>query len=330
MTAAPNDDRIISKAARLRRIEHRLYNTPQGLRAADLAAYCGVDRRTIYRDLMALHEMGVPVWEEKGRYGIDRSAYLSTVRLNLNEAVTLFFAARLLAHHSDEHNPHIVSALDKLAAGLPDQTISAHLARVADVVRSRPQRTAYIQTLEVLTRAWADRRLVHLRYRAANRELTERVIAPYFLEVSRSEPASYVIGFDRLRAALRTFKIERIEQAELLDEHYVIPADFDPYDYLADSWGVMDDAQVEVRLRFTAAVAPRVRESVWHHSQRLCDHDDGGCELTMLVGGIREIRSWVLSWGAEVEVLAPVELRAEITAHVTRMAALYAGVRYGS
>ena len=52
-------DRIQSKAARLRRIEHRLYNTPQGLRAVELAEYCGVDRRTVYRDLASL-ELLVP------------------------------------------------------------------------------------------------------------------------------------------------------------------------------------------------------------------------------------------------------------------------------
>src|SRR5262249_8448471 len=54
-------DRIQSKAARLRRIEHRLYNAPRGMRATELAEYCGVDRRTIYRDLTSLDEMGVPV-----------------------------------------------------------------------------------------------------------------------------------------------------------------------------------------------------------------------------------------------------------------------------
>jgi predicted DNA-binding transcriptional regulator YafY len=98
-------DRIQSKAARLRQIEHRLYNAPRGLRATELAEYCGVDRRTVYRDLQSLEEMGVPVWEDQSRYGIERESYLSTIRLNLNEAVALFFAARLLAHHSDEHNP---------------------------------------------------------------------------------------------------------------------------------------------------------------------------------------------------------------------------------
>jgi proteasome accessory factor B len=285
-----------------------------------------VDRRTIYRDLEALEEMGVPVWEDTGRYGIDRESYLSTIRLNLNEAVALFFAARLLAHHSDEHNPNVVSALSKLAAGLPDTTISSHMARVAEVIRARPLRSDYVRVLDTITRAWADRRKVTIRYRAASGDLTERLICPYFLEVSRSEPASYVIAHDDLRGALRTFKIERVAAAEISDATYAIPDDFDPYAHLASAWGVMDEVEVEVRLRFSPGVAPRVRESVWHHSQRMADTPDGGCELSMRVGGIIEIRSWVLSWGGDVEVLAPPELRDEVVDHARRMVDLYAGV----
>jgi proteasome accessory factor B len=316
-------DRIQSKAARLRRIEHLLYNEPRGLRAVELAAYCGVNRRTIYRDLIALHEMGVPVWEAEGRYGIDRESYLSTVRLNLNEAVALLFASRLLAHHSDEHNPHVVSALSKLAASLPDTTISRHIARVAELIRARPVRTHYVRTLEAITRAWADRRRVAIQYRAASGELTERVICPYFLEVSRSEPSSYVIAYDDLRSALRTFKLERVVAAEILDATYTIPEDFDPYVHLSAAWGVMDEVEVEVRLRFSPAVAARVKESVWHHSQRVYDTPDGGCELTMRVGGITEVRAWVLGWGGDVEVLAPPALRDEVRAHARRMLERY-------
>ncbi len=320
---SPPVDRIQSKAARLRRIEHRLYNAPRGLRAIELAEYCGVDRRTIYRDLSALHDMGVPVWEAEGRYGIDRESYLSTVRLNLNEAVSLFFAARLLAHHSDEHNPHVVSALSKLASGLPDTTISSHMARVAEVIRVRPLRSSYVRVLETVTRAWADRRRLLIQYRAASGDVTERVICPYFLEVSRSEPASYVIAHDDLRGALRTFKLERVVAAEILDSSYAIPEDFDPYEFLSSAWGVMDELEVEIRLRFSPEVATRVKESVWHHSQQVRDTPDGGCELTMRVGGIREIRIWVLGWGADVEVLEPPALRDEVREHARRMRELY-------
>ncbi|HEX9372024.1 MAG TPA: WYL domain-containing protein, partial [Roseiflexaceae bacterium] len=250
-------------------------------------------------------------------------SYLSTIRLNLNEAVALFFAARLLAHHSDEHNPNVVSALSKLAAGLPDTTISSHMARVAEIIRARPLRADYVRVLDAVTRAWADRRKVAIRYRAASGELTERVICPYFLEVSRSEPASYVIAYDDLRGALRTFKLERVAAAELLDDGYAIPDDFDPYAHLAAAWSVMDEVEVEVRLRFSPSAAPRVRESVWHHSQRLADTADGGCELSIRVGGIREVRAWVLGWGADVEVLAPEALRDEVHAHARRMVEIY-------
>jgi proteasome accessory factor B len=318
------EPRTQSKAARLRRIEHKLYNTPHGLNAVELAEYCGVDRRTIYRDMLALEEMGVPVWQMDSKFGIDRDMYQSTVQLNLNETVALYFAARLLAHHSDEHNPHVVNALDKLAASLPDATLSEHMSRAAAVIRNKPLRTDYVQAVEVLTRAWADRRIVALQYLAPDRDVPqERIIAPYFLEVSRFEPASYVLAHDRLRNALRTFKIERIQSAELLDEHYIIPEDFDPYVWLQSSWGIMAEEEVEVRLRFNANAARRVQESVWHHSQQLERTTDGGCILTMRVGGIREIKSWVMGWGADVEVLAPAELRAQIAIEGERITRQY-------
>jgi predicted DNA-binding transcriptional regulator YafY len=321
-----DESRTQSKASRLRRIEHKLYNTPGGLGAVELAEYCGVDRRTIYRDIEALDAMGVPVWQFDGKFGIDRDGYQSTVRLNLNETVALYFAARLLAHHSDENNPHVVSALDKIAASLPDATLSEHLSRAADLIRAKPMRSNYVQTLETLTRAWADRRAVEIDYWAADRDHAEsRVIEPYFLEVSRFEPASYVLAHDRLRDALRTFKVERIQRAELLPEHYTIPADFDPYAWLQSSWGIMAEEEVEVQLRFSPQASRRVQESVWHHSQRLESLPDGGCLLTMCVGGIREIRGWVLNWGADVEVLAPEELRRQIAVESARMATIYNG-----
>lgn len=323
-------DRIQSKAARLRRIEHKLYNSPSGMRAVDLADYCGVDRRTIYRDLESLHEMGVPLWEGNGRFGIERDSYVSTVRLNINETVALYFAARLISHHSDEHNPHVAATLDKLAAALPDGMVADHLARTASAIRAKPLRATYVRVLELLTRAWADRRRIRIDYRTSGSAASSRVIEPYFLEVARSEPAAYVLGFDSLRQSIRTFKIERISSAELLDETFEPPADFDPYTYLSPAWGIMSEPnEVDVVLHFSPTVAHRVKESLWHHSQQLRDLEGGGCELRLHVGGIRELRSWVLGWGADVEVLAPEELRVAVADHARRMLELYSPLRAG-
>jgi predicted DNA-binding transcriptional regulator YafY len=80
-----------------------------------------------------------------------------------------------------------------------------------------------------------------------------------------------------------------------------------------------------VRLRFDASVASRVRESVWHRSQKLTELPGGGVELELDVAGIVEIRPWILGWGDAVEVLEPPELRDVVAAAVTRAAARYAG-----
>jgi proteasome accessory factor B len=66
-----------------------------------------------------------------------------------------------------------------------------------------------------------------------------------------------------------------------------------------------------------------VRERVWHDSQVLRELPDGGIELTMKLGALPEVESWILSWGADAEVIAPAELRKSIKATVARLSAKY-------
>src|SRR5947208_7152363 len=105
------NSRLASRTERLAEIERMLFRSAHGMRAVEIADACGVDRRTIYRDLDMLSTIGVPIWQDGGRFGIVRDQYLATVRLNFNEAVALFVAARLLSRHSDQQNPHIISSL---------------------------------------------------------------------------------------------------------------------------------------------------------------------------------------------------------------------------
>lgn len=319
--------RMLSRSERLRAIERMLLVAPEGLRAQEIAERCGVDRRTVYRDLDLLSVSGVPLWQEEGRFGIERERYLTTVRLNFNEAVALYMAARLLARHSDEHNPHVVTALDKLAIALPDP-IGTHIARTAAYVRNRPVNDRYIQVLEAVTLAWSLRRKVRLWYRSPRSgQVHPRDFATYFIEPSGIGYACYAIGMDDWSGEMRTFKLERLERAQMLDQTYEIPDDFDPNRYLETSWGIMHgEEQVEVVLQFSPAVASRVKESVWHPSQEIDDLEDGGCLFTVRVSEPKEMQPWIRSWGAEVEVIAPPALRQVIAEEAARTAALYGGM----
>src|SRR5258708_17628729 len=108
------NNRLTSRTERLAEIERMLFRSAHGMRAMEIAEACGVDRRTIYRDLDMLGAIGVPIWQDHGRYGIVREQYLATVRLHFNDATALYIATRLLSRHADQHNPHVVSALTKL------------------------------------------------------------------------------------------------------------------------------------------------------------------------------------------------------------------------
>jgi proteasome accessory factor B len=316
-----------SRYERLDAIERRLARRPEGWTTGELARDLGVNPSTIYRDLMLLDARGIGLIQNGRRYSLDHRRSLHIVKMTNNEVLALYLAARLLSHHSDEHNPHVVKALEKLADSLQAKSpvLADHINQAAMTVRDRPIRHEYVEVLEALTQGWAERRKVSLRYRAVGNTFTERIFAPYFIEPSSVGYACYVIGHDSLRNTLRTFKVERIAEAQLTDERFIVPSNFDPQQLLGNAWGVIwrDEGAVEVTLRFVPSIVRRVKESVWHHSQQIEDQPDGSCLFTVRVGSTLEIKPWIRQWGAAATVLAPPELRAELAEEARAMVEAY-------
>ena len=122
---------------------------------------------------------------------------------------------------------------------------------------------------------------------------------------SSSSPPSwgyscYVFGFDHFRKAIRSFKVERLEEVEVLDSRFEMLPDFDPYDYLRHSWGIRGgDEVVEVKLRFSKKAVYRVNESDWPGVVAREEDQEGRCTLTFRVNHLLEIKSWIRAWGPE-------------------------------
>ncbi len=314
--------RLANRTARLRQLEELLLLSPDGLSVAELASQLLVNRRTVYRDIDFLSAQGVPLWQQEGRFGLNRTRYLATVRLSYQEAIALVLAGLLLARTLDERNPHVIAALRRLATTLPDIP-RKHLKRAADRVEAYRANPAQVAILETIAESWGSGRKVQIAYRSPRSgELRQRVIAPYALEPMAS--AIYVIGYDDWAGDIRTFKLARLESAQLLDEPYTIPPDFDPEAHLAGSWGIMSGEQEsQVILRFTAAAKPFVAERQWHPSQHIQATSDGGCLLQVYVSEPLEMQPWIRSWGAQVEVIAPEWLREHIAADLQQAAGQY-------
>ena len=105
---------------------------------------------------------------------------------------------------------------------------------------------------------------------------------------------------------------------------FTMPADFDPDSFFASALGVVEGkGDHEIVIRFSAAVATRIEERDWHESQQLHRRDNGSIDLTLRLSSLIEIERWVLGWGAEAEVLAPAELREQLSRTVLALAVRY-------
>ena len=325
------DSVALDKAERLEKIQHLLFRNPRGLTAKALANICGVTPRQIQKDIKALQDAGKPIYdanedEDKGipRYAILAGYFLPPIHFNWNEATALYVAARLLARYSDESNPLIIQALAKLAGAMPD-AIATH---VHDSIRSlayKPKNPTFAHVFEIITQGWAERKKVRIWHQASDSEnVHEYALSPYFIEPASAGYSTYVIGFSTFFDAIHTFKIERIRQAELLKESFELPEEFDGVELLKNAWGVMYGKDiVEVQLRFIPAVTRRIKECIWHPSQKIEDCDDGGCVLSVKINHTLEMVNWIRGWGYQVTVLAPENLRARVAEEARKTAKVY-------
>lgn len=315
---------LTNRTERLAKIERMLFRSSTGLRAVEIAEACGVDRRTIYRDISTLDKNGVPISQENGRFFLNREYYLANVRLNLNESVALFLSARILSRYADEQNPHIISAMNKLALSVP-QPISAHISYIAESARANPVDRSYVTILETIIRAWVETRKLKLWGSVtANGEIEARDFATYFIEPTLSG-GLYAIGHDYLTQSPRAIKLEWIRRARLLDDTYQIPAAFERAPFLASVWGITggDQHQTRVVLAFSADITPLIKERVWHTSQQIETLDDKRCTLSVQVADWRELLPWIRSWGSQVEVMEPVALRHQLALDALQMRQMY-------
>ncbi|MEA3376561.1 MAG: WYL domain-containing protein [Chloroflexota bacterium] len=321
-------DRAANKAERLLQMEQLLLAHPEGLRRAEIARRLGVHRSTVGRDIDTL-ALRVPIWEHDKLLGINRDDYRVDVRVTLHEAMAFHLAARLMATRSDKQNPHAGSALRKLGGALEELAplVRQHLLASADVMEDAAKRhdPVYLEVLETLTRAWSLGQTVHLWHRMPDGRVFEYDFAPYFIEPYGVGRTTHVIGWRRPPGGIRTFKLERVQRIELTEETYTIPEDFDPRDLLADAWGIWytEEEAIEVVLRFHPRVAHRVRETQWHRSERVEEQADGGLIWRAEVAEPQEMVPWIRGWGADVEVVAPGELRREMASEARRVAKTY-------
>jgi predicted DNA-binding transcriptional regulator YafY len=229
------------RTARLLGVAYLLFQHRHGLTPQEIAERIGMHKRTVYRDLKALQdEVGVAVWQEGKRYGAEPTSFLPPLNLTLQEAITLFLTARLMARYADKRDQHVISAFGKLASIVPPP-LAQHVHATAAAMANLPRNEAYERIFDILTTAWAGARKVRICYPWTHPDgrvfVHQRIVAPYFLEPNANGHSCYLIAHDSYTGQVRTFKVERIQSAELTVDTYEVPANFNLNERLQHAWG---------------------------------------------------------------------------------------------
>jgi predicted DNA-binding transcriptional regulator YafY len=175
---------------------------------------------------------------------------------------------------------------------------------------------------EVL-RAIRRRRVLRIEYQAPARAArVVRRAEPHFLVNASGD--WLLIGWDRERDAPRTYALKRLLHARETDERFdrrgqLEQTDFARHMFLSEGGG----EPYELVLRFEPHLAQVATERTWHPSQTHRMLPDGGCELSLTVGGRDDVLRWILGFGAGVEVIAPPSMRARVADEVAAILGRY-------
>lgn len=277
------------------------------LRAQDFAQEFEISERTVYRDIQALSEVGVPIVAMPGEgYRLMEGYYLPPISFSAEEARSLYLAISMLTGlaSAGPTQTAALSALEKIRTVLPDLALRQVEALQAIVhFYAMPGLSLNFDDKRLLTlqEAIHQRRVVYLRYHALHtNEVTEREVEP--LALAFVDKTWLLTAYCRLRQGQRAFRLDRIDGLALRDEHFT-PREFTFGERPAGG-------PVTVVVRFDPSIVRWVKERqhfTWVETP-------GSTETTMTYHprSFEQIEGWLLSWGNQMEVLEPEALREQL------------------
>ncbi len=283
-------------------------------RAGDLARTFECSKRTIYRDLQALGESGVPLRSQPGRgFSLIEGYFLPPLSFSTDEATMLLLGSDVMAQNFDaQYRAAAQSAARKILGVLPEKlrlevrTLQDSIHFFGDGISGRPVEAAKLQ---LLRRAIVERSTVrfvyHTRYPTDGRSpLRHRDADPYSL--GHHGNAWYLSAYCHVRRGVRNFRLDRMDDLTLLERPFLRPDNFQ-----VQKRDLFEPGSFDVRVLFDAEVTRWVRESPSFYTIAQ-EETPQGLLVTLHIRHESEILQWLLSWGRHARVLEPETLRQRI------------------
>ncbi len=263
-------------------------------KASDLAEELGVSERTIHRYMEMLEEMGIPIYTERGPYGgfaLLRGYRLPPLIFTAEEATVLTMGANLVQQlWGRSYQDVVASVRAKLNNVLPDD-LRQEVAEAQDTLvicgLTARDYQPWEGTLRTLRESIHHHQRINLRYRGFSQKTTSREVDPYALSFYGG--FWYLVGFCHLRRELRTFRVDRIQELNLLRARFEPPRNFSAREYMLRTMQFEPRTTAVVRLE--ADVAMMVRER-YGHWMEITEQGDGSITAQFGMDNLE----WAAGW----------------------------------
>ena len=198
-----------------------LLQTKRLLTASELANKFSVSNRTIYRDIKALEEAGVPILTEEGKgYSIMEGYRIPPVMFTEAEANALITVEKLVLKNKDASLvKEYTEAINKIKSVLRYSTREkANLLSNRVVFQYNSDKNKTSNILSTLQLALTNLNCCEIAYSSEKNEITKRTVEPFALYNTNENWV--LVAFCQLRKDFRAFRLDRIQQVKILDNHF--------------------------------------------------------------------------------------------------------------
>ena len=286
------------------------------VKAQDIAAKFSISLRTVYRDVKALEEAGVPVIGEAGTgYRLMEGYKLPPVMFNIDEATALLTASKLVQSKTDAGiSRHYSAALDKIRAILRHsekdhiEEIDEHIAVMNHpAIVYQPQAELHLQPI---LRAIGSSLVIEMLYISLEKnETTTRKVEPVGIYYLGSH--WYLIAFCKLRNDYRNFRTDKIKKLFITTE--AVSREHPPLQNFINQMAC--DREVhKVVIDMEPGVVKYLGEQKYYNGYLKEEKAGDYIRITFLTGSLMGFSRWFMLYGDHAKIVEPSELNDMVAA----------------
>ena len=276
------------------------------LPAEEIANRFEISLRTVYRDIRALEEAGVPITGEAGKgYTLVEGYRLPPVMFDEKEAFSLLLAEKVIEKFTDkEISQHFQSALIKIKSVLKDQQKLAIDHLDEQVIYYKHELTTPSKNEKAIQRimsALATGKVLQFDYISfIKEENTSRAVEPIGMYYSLGN--WYLIGYCKLRKDYRTFRIDRIQKINITEEYFTTN-----HPSLKSYLKKMQEGNhlIKITIQMDPSHVKYIETHKYNQGFVMQEKVEDKVQLTFMVGSMEFFARWIISIGDIVTIISP-------------------------